>query len=70
MRTLNTALLLPVVLQALEAVPMPDSTGPIARSDRTVALAPAAPDLPDLQARSTGMDVPDTAGSVPVQPRA
>ncbi|MED5384679.1 MAG: serine/threonine protein kinase [Cyanobacteriota bacterium] len=57
------------VLQALEVVPMPDSTGPIARSDRTVALAPAAPDLPNLQALSTGMDVPDAAGSVPVQPR-
>ncbi|QEY32479.1 serine/threonine protein kinase [Synechococcus sp. RSCCF101] len=28
-------------LEALEAIPVPDSTGPVARSDRTVPLAPA-----------------------------
>ncbi len=37
------------VLKALEAVSMPDTTGPTARSDRTVVLAPIAPDLPSVQ---------------------
>ena len=42
------------VLAALEPLPMPDSTGPIARADRTVVPAPRAagrpaPDLPSLR---------------------
>jgi serine/threonine-protein kinase len=41
------------VLQALQPLPMPDSTGPVARADRTVVLVPPAapspsPSLPPL----------------------
>jgi len=57
------------VLQALEAVPMPDSTGPMARSDRTVVLAPAAPDLPDLKPASSDPASSASTGAAPVQPR-
>ena len=36
-------------LQALQQLPMPDSTGPVARADRTVALVPPpSPELPPL----------------------
>ena len=51
-------------LAALQAVPMPESTGPVPRADRTVVLVPQAPEpLPvaasdraagNLQARSAG----------------
>ncbi|WP_037991027.1 protein kinase [Synechococcus sp. CC9616] len=57
------------VLQALEAVPMPDSTGPIARSDRTVVLAPAAPDLPDLKPVFTDPAASSSPGTASAQPR-
>ena len=40
-------------LQALQQLPMPDSTGPVARADRTVALVPpASPELPPLAAKA------------------
>ena len=57
------------VLQALEEVPLLDSTGPIARSDRTVVLAPAAPDLPDLKPVFTDPAASSSAGTASAQPR-
>ena len=57
------------VLQALEEVPMLDSTGPIARSDRTVVLAPAAPDLPDLKPVFTDPAASSSPGTASAQPR-
>ena len=40
-------------LQALQGVPMPESTGPVARADRTVALVPPrSPELPAVAAPS------------------
>ena len=47
------------VLQALKPVPMPQETGPVARADRTVVLAPQAEPVP-----VAGLG----AGSVPVEP--
>ena len=44
-------------LQALQRLPMPDSTGPVARADRTVVLVPppvaAGPSLPVMAAAET-----------------
>ena len=56
------------VLKALEAVPMPETTGPTARSDRTVVLAPTAPDLPSVQAPSPPPSPADSQ-ELPVQQR-
>ena len=40
-------------LQALQGVPMPESTGPVARADRTVALVPPrSPELPAVAAQA------------------
>jgi serine/threonine-protein kinase len=40
-------------LQALQGVPMPESTGPVARADRTVALVPPrSPELPTVAAQA------------------
>ena len=43
------------VLQALKPVPMPQETGPIARADRTVVLAPQA----EVTSTATGPALPD-----------
>ena len=57
------------VLKALEAVAMPDTTGPTPRSDRTVVLAPTAPDLPSVQAPAPLPSPTTDAPELEVQPR-
>ena len=54
----------PDAIKALEGVPMLDSTGPTARSDRTVVLAPTAPDLPVVQPLTAAQ----SSSSAQVQP--
>ncbi len=48
------------VLKGLEGVPMPESTGPTARSDRTVVLAPTVPALPVVQSPQEVVSTPAT----------
>lgn len=46
-------------LAAFQALPMPDSTGPVARSDRTVMLVPPASPEPPEAGRAIAAPVPD-----------
>ena len=50
------------VLQALKAVPMPESTGPMPSSDRTVVLAPVllpTPERPAVEPQAVGPSSPE-----------
>ncbi|MEB3353298.1 MAG: serine/threonine protein kinase [Cyanobacteriota bacterium] len=53
-------------LTAVQAVPMPDSTGPVPRADRTVALVPPAPSEPAPSAAAQPAAV--TPDLPPLQP--
>ena len=64
-------------LAALQAVPMPESTGPVPRADRTVVLVPQAPDPssePALEPHLASEPVPAAhlaaPGAQPVDPAA
>ena len=56
-------------IKALESVPMLDSTGPTARSDRTLVLAPTAPDLPLVQPQATASSSASSSSSAQGQPQ-
>ncbi|WP_411872099.1 serine/threonine protein kinase [Vulcanococcus limneticus] len=61
-------------LQALQQLPMPDSTGPVPRADRTVVLVPQAPlpePLPVAEVAAAAAPVPaPSEPAPPEQPRA
>jgi serine/threonine-protein kinase len=53
-------------LQALQELPMPDSTGPVPRADRTLALLPAEVSAAEAAAlRGLEGSAPEAAGEVP-----
>ena len=55
-------------LQALQQLPMPDSTGPVPRADRTVVLVPQAPLPEPLPGGDVAPVVPPAPPDVPVAP--
>ena len=57
------------VLQALKAVPMPESTGPMPSSERTVVLAPVVLDSAEVPAALPQTVLPQAVGSPSSQPR-
>jgi serine/threonine-protein kinase len=57
-------------LAALQAVPMPESTGPVPRADRTVVLLPQAPEspLPEVSDLEPPVALPPWPGDQPPAP--